>query len=58
MFLRLKMMDLWVSYKKKIRRRNNFFIEERSRIRITISETYGSGDAYPDPHQNVTDPQH
>jgi hypothetical protein len=57
MFLRLKMMDLWVSYKKKIRR-NNFFIEERSRIRITISETYGSGDAYRDLHQNVTDPQH
>ncbi len=29
------MMYLWVSYKEKIRRKNSFFIEERSRIRIT-----------------------
>jgi hypothetical protein len=28
------MMYMWVSYKKKIRRKSNFFIEERSRIRI------------------------
>jgi hypothetical protein len=57
-FLRLKILGLRVSYKKKIR---IFFCilkvtEERSwiRVRIHYLERYGSVD--PDPHQNVRDP--
>jgi hypothetical protein len=51
------MMCLLASYKKKIR----FFCilkinEERSRIRSWIHFLVRGTD--PDPHQNVTDPQH
>ncbi len=53
------MMYLWVSYKKKIRKENNFLTFLKSLKKGvgsgSISERYGSGD--PDPHQNVTDPQ-
>ncbi len=52
-FLRLKIMCVWVSYKKNMKKINFFFIlevtEERSRIRIHSSE---------ERIQNVTDPQH
>ncbi len=54
------MMYLWVSYKKKIRRKNNFLTSLKSLKKGvgsgsgSVSERYGSAD--PDPHQNVTDP--
>jgi hypothetical protein len=66
------MICLWKSYRKKYEEKKYFFgiqflkiNEESSRIRggglsgvgsRSISQRYGSGD--PDPHQNVTDPQH
>jgi hypothetical protein len=54
-----------VNYMKNMKKKiNNYFcilkvIEERSRIRgwiRIIGQSYGPAD--PDPHQNVTDPQH
>jgi hypothetical protein len=65
-FLRLKIMCLQVSYKKKYEEKNTFICilevtEERSRIRSwirirSVSQRYRSAD--PEPHQNVTNPQH
>jgi hypothetical protein len=52
-FLRLKIMCLWLSYKKKYGKKFFFGIlkvtEEKSRIRNWPD---------PDPHQKVTNPQH
>jgi hypothetical protein len=49
-------MCLWAGYKKK--NENIFFASLKSMKKGvgSISQRYGSGD--PDPHQNVTDPQH
>jgi hypothetical protein len=51
------MMCLWASYEKKY----DFFFSSLKSMKKgvgsgSISKRYGSGD--PDPHQNVTDPQH
>ncbi len=48
---RLKIMCLWLIYKKKI-----FFLHPQSHWRKKSDQRYGSPD--PDPHQQVTDPQH
>ncbi len=63
-------MHLWVSYKKKYEKNNNFFTSLKSLKKGFgsgsgvgsgsgfISQNYGSGDPDPYQHQNVTDPQH
>jgi hypothetical protein len=60
------MMCLWASYKKQYEEKKFVFVSLKSlkkgvRTGVgsgsgSISQRYGSGD--PDPHQNVTDPQH
>jgi hypothetical protein len=54
------MIYLWVSYKKKYEE-NFFFITSAKSLKkgvvsASVSQRYRSGD--PDPHKNVTDPQH
>jgi hypothetical protein len=42
-------------------RRKKYFFESFKSMKKevgSISQRYGSGDPNPDPHQNVTDPQH
>jgi hypothetical protein len=54
-------MYLWLSYKKKNMKNNNFFY-----ILTSLKKEVGSGAGFGlargsgdlDPHQNVTDPQH
>ncbi len=52
------MMYMWVSYKKKIWKKNIFLTSFKSLKKGvgSISQMYGSGD--PDPHQNVKDSHH
>ncbi len=57
------MMCLWASYKKQYEEKKFVFVSLKKGVRTgvgsgsgSISQRYGSGD--PDPHQNVTDPQH
>jgi hypothetical protein len=48
---------MWASYKKKIWKNIIFcFLKSMKKGVGFISQRYESGD--PDPHQNVTDPQH
>jgi hypothetical protein len=60
---RLKMMWLLASYKKKKYEKKNIYFASLKSVQkevgsVSISQRYGSGDPDPDPHQNVTDPQH
>jgi hypothetical protein len=66
-------MCLWESYKKKLWKKIFFFFASLKSMKKGvgsgagsgsgagarfISQRYGSGDPEPDPHQNITDPQH
>ncbi len=61
----MKIMCLWASYKKSMKRNNLFATLTSLKKGVgfgvgsgSFSKTYGSGDPDPDPHENVTDAQH
>ncbi len=59
----MKIMCLRVSYNKKNMEKKLFFFESSKSLKKGVGSGVGSGSisqrfADPDPHQNVTDPQH